>query len=98
MRARVATRAPGARLVDGGFARDPGVMGTADRATGAAEKDRATAEGLGIDLDAGGDRPSSLRAFDHDHTHASLPMILEARRPAGSSAHSVRVLGGIAHL
>jgi len=67
------TLRPGARLVDPGFSREPGVIGVADRATGTPEKHRAPPKTLAIGLDAGGDRASGLRAFDHDHTHVSLP-------------------------
>jgi len=64
---------PGARLVDPGFLGEPGVIGVADRTTGAREKHRAAPKALAIDLDAGGDRVSGLRAFDHDHSHVNLP-------------------------
>ena len=69
------TPRPGARLVDPGFPSEPGVIGVADRATGAREKHRAAPKALAICLDAGGNRASGLRAFDHDHTHMSLPSI-----------------------
>jgi len=51
------------------------MLGVADQATGAPEKHRAAPKALAIGLDAGGDRVSGLRAFDHDHTHVSLPWI-----------------------
>jgi hypothetical protein len=76
----------------------------ADRAMGASEKHRAAPKALAIGLDAGGDRVSGLRAFDHDHTHVSLSwiwflLLFEARnRPVGLRLLSVRLLGGIAHL
>jgi hypothetical protein len=54
---------------------EPGMLGVADQATGAPEKHRAAPKALAIGLDAGGDRVSGLRAFDHDHTHVSLPWI-----------------------
>jgi len=58
--------------MDPGLPREPGVIGLANRATGAREKYRAGAKALAIDLDAGGDRASGLRALDHDHSHANL--------------------------
>src|SRR5262249_6968326 len=58
--------------MDPGLPREPGVIGLANRATGAREKYRAGAKALAIDLDAGGDRASALRALDHDHSHANL--------------------------
>ena len=69
------TPRPGARLVDPSFPSEPGVIGVADRATGVPEKHRAPPKTLAIGLDAGGDRASGLRAFDHDHTHMCLPRI-----------------------
>ena len=71
--ARAATPRPDARLVDPGFPREPGVIGAADRAMGAREEHHAASKALAIRLDAGGDRASALRTFDHDHTHVSLP-------------------------
>jgi len=68
-------RAQAFRLVDPGFPCEPGMLGVADQATGAPEKHRAAPKALAIGLDAGGDRVSGLRAFDHDHTHVSLPWI-----------------------
>src|SRR6266403_5598418 len=73
--ARATTTRPCVRLVDPGFLCEPGMIGVADRATGAPEKYRAAPKALAIGLDAGGDRVSGLRAFDHDHTHVSLPWI-----------------------
>ena len=67
------TPRPDARLVDPGIAREPAVIGVADQATGAREKHQALPKALAIGLDAGGDRVSGLRTFDHDHTHVSLP-------------------------
>jgi|ERR1700688_1791215 hypothetical protein len=86
------------------FRCEPGVICVADRATGAREKHRAAPKALAIGLDAGGNRVSGLRAFDHDHTHVSLPwiwilLLFEARnRPVRLRPLSVRLLGGIAHL
>jgi hypothetical protein len=102
--ARAATTRPSVRLVDPGFPCEPGVIGVADRAMGASEKHRAAPKALAIGLDAGRDRASGLRAFDHDHTHVTLPwiwflLLFEARsRPVGLRLLSVRLLGGIAHL
>ena len=73
--ARAARPLPGARLVDPGFSCEPGVMDVADRATGLPEKHRAAPKALAIGPDAGGDRASGLRAFDHDDTHVSFPRI-----------------------
>jgi hypothetical protein len=74
-------------------------MDAADRATGLPEKHRAAPKALAIGPDAGGDRASGLRAFDHDDTHVSLPLILKARnRPVGLRLLPVRLFGGIAHL
>jgi hypothetical protein len=61
--------------VNPGFAREPGVIGLADRATGARKKYGAASKALAIGLDGGGDRTSGLRAFDHDDTHVDLPWI-----------------------
>jgi hypothetical protein len=61
--------------VDPGFPREPGVLGPADRATGTRKKDSAPSKALAIGLDAGGDRTSGLRAFDHDGTQVNLPRI-----------------------
>jgi hypothetical protein len=74
-RARAATLRARARLVDPGFAREPGVIGLADRATGARKKYRAASKALAIGLNVGGDRTPGLRAFDHDDTHVDLPWI-----------------------
>jgi hypothetical protein len=46
------------------------------RATRAREKHRLAPKALAIGLDAGRDSAPGLRAFDHDHTHVSLPWIL----------------------
>ena len=86
------------------FRCEPGVICVADRATGAREKHRAAPKALAIGLDAGGNRASGLRAFDHDHTHVSLRwirflLLFEARnRPVRLRPLSVRLFGGIAHL
>src|SRR5262245_58613777 len=70
--------------MDPGLRREPGVIGVADRATGAREKYRAGAEALAIDLDTGGDRPSALRALDHHHSHVTLlPQYSFQIEPAG---------------
>jgi hypothetical protein len=74
-RARTATTRPSVRLVDPGFLCEPSVIDVADWAMGAAEKHRAAPKALAIGLDAGGDRTSGLRAFDHDNTHVSLSWI-----------------------
>src|SRR6476646_1094498 len=93
---------PAARLVDPGFPRKPGVIGSAKRAAGARKKHRAARKALTISLDAGGDRLSGLRTLDHDHTHNGLPgnhFCAEKYRPAGVRLLSVRCTwGGIAHL
>src|SRR5262245_22182552 len=81
-----ATLRPSGGFMDPGFAREPGVIGVADRTTGTREKNRAGAKALTIDLDAGGDRASALRALDHDHTHTNLPRFswcFFQREPAG---------------
>jgi hypothetical protein len=62
----------GIRLVDPGFAREPGMFGIADRTTGATEKYRAALKSLAINRDAGWDCASGLGAFDHDHTHTNF--------------------------
>jgi hypothetical protein len=80
------------------------MLGVADQATGAPEKHRAAPKALAIGLDAGGDRVSGLRAFDHDHTHVSLPwiwllLLFENEKPAGWIEPLVgAVAWGIAHL
>jgi len=66
-------RAANARLVDPGLARKPGMIGVAYHAARAREEDGAAPEALAISLDAGGNRHSGLRTFDHDHTHVILP-------------------------
>lgn len=89
-------------LGDPGFLGKPGMIGVADRATGAREKHRAASKAFAIGLDAGGDRASGLRAFDHDHSHVNLPWKLVLKQNAGRldlRLLSVRILlGGIAHL
>ena len=59
------------------------MIDVADRATGAPEKHRAAPKAVAIGLDAGGNRASGLRAFDHDHTHVSLPWILFLKQEPG---------------
>src|SRR5258708_34238580 len=62
---------------------------------------RAAPKALAIGIDAGGDRASGLRAFDHDHTHVSLPWIWFLKQETGRlDRPSCRCgyLGGIAHL
>ena len=66
---------PDGWLLDPGFARKPRVIGVTDHATGAREEYRAAAEAFTISLDAGGNRMSGLRAFDHHHSHVALPAI-----------------------
>src|SRR5258707_14985515 len=44
---------------------------------------RAAPKALAIGIDAGGNRASGLRAFDHDHTHVSLPWILFLKQETG---------------
>jgi hypothetical protein len=66
------TANPGIRLVDPGFAREPGMFGVTDRTTGAPKKHRTALKSLTIDRDAGRDRASGLRAFDHNHTHTNF--------------------------
>src|ERR1700688_665799 len=65
------------------FRCEPGVICVADRATGAREKHRAAPKAVAIGLDVGGNRVSGLRAFDHDHTHVSLPWILFLKQETG---------------
>jgi hypothetical protein len=55
-----------------GFPREPGVISVADRTTRTREKYWTAPKARAIDLDAGGDRASGLRALDHDHSHANL--------------------------
>src|ERR1700741_1105807 len=69
--------------MDPGVPCEPGVMDVADRATGVPEKHWAAPKTLAIGLDAGGDRASGLRAFDHDHTHVSLPCISFLKQEPG---------------
>jgi hypothetical protein len=97
-----------ALLVDPGFAGEPGVLGAADRATGAREKHRAALKAIVVGLNAGRDRSPRQWAFDHDHTHVSLPYVSfccflfeEGKpRPVGSRLLLVRTVwvGGITHL
>jgi hypothetical protein len=61
--------------VDPGFPREPSVISMANRAMGTRKKYRAALKAIVICLDAGGDRASGLRAFDHDHSHVDLPWI-----------------------
>jgi len=76
-RCQTSARGADARLVDPGFPREPGVIGAADRTTGAREKHRAASKALAISRDAGGNRVSGLWTFDHDHSHvASLAISL----------------------
>jgi len=89
--------------MDPGFPREPGVIGMANRTTGAREKYRAAPKALAIDRDAGWDRASGLRALDHDHPHANLPRsgfhaFLKKDRPVGLPLVRARLLGGITHL
>ena len=77
------------------------MIGVADRATGVPEKHRAAPKTLAIGLDAGGDRASGLRAFDHDHTQVSLPWIGFLKQETGRldcAFCRCGYLGGIAHL
>jgi len=60
---------PDTRLVDPGLPRKPCVIAAAERAMRAREKHRAAPKALAISLDAGGNRLSGLRTFDHDHSH-----------------------------
>lgn len=64
---------PGDRLLDPGFAREPVVIGTTERATGIGVKHDAAQKCLPIGLNPGRDCASCFRAFDHNHPHASLP-------------------------
>src|SRR5437762_6068728 len=70
--ARVAAAHTYARLVDPCFPREPRVIGAADRTSGAREKHRAAPKALAISLDAGGNRVSGFRTFDHNHTHVAV--------------------------
>src|SRR5229473_1591353 len=91
---------PDARFDYPGFPRKPRVIDAADRATGAREKHGAAPKALAVSLDAGRNRVSGLRTFDHDHSHVALPrnwsllFSAEKHRPVGVRLLSVRVLGG----
>ena len=52
------------------------MFGAADRAVRAREKHGAALKRLVIDFNTGRDRAPGLRAFDHDHSHVTLPQIL----------------------
>jgi hypothetical protein len=62
-----------ARLVNPGFLGEPVVTGLADRAVRAREEHRTASEAFAIRFDAGRDRASRLRAFDHEYTHLQPP-------------------------
>jgi hypothetical protein len=64
---------PGDRLLDPGLASEPVVIGPTDRAMSIAIKHNAPQESLTVGLKTSGYHATSLRAFDHDHTHVSLP-------------------------
>jgi hypothetical protein len=49
------------------------VTGLADRAVGAREEHRTASKAFAIRFDAGRDRASRLRTFDHDYTHLQPP-------------------------
>ena len=61
------------RLVNPGFLGEPVVIGLADRAEGAREEYRTASKAFAIRFDAGRDRASRLRAFDHEYTHLQPP-------------------------
>jgi hypothetical protein len=61
------------RLVNPGFPGEPVVIGLADRAVGAREEYRTASKAFAIRFDAGRDRASRLRAFDHEYSHLHLP-------------------------
>jgi hypothetical protein len=69
-----ATHRPSARLANPSFAREPSMIGAADRTTGAPEEHRAALKAFVIGLNARRDRTPGLRAFDHDHPHVILPI------------------------
>ena len=74
------------RLVNPGFLGEPVVTGPADRAVRAREEHRTASEAFAIRFDAGRDRASRLRAFDHEHTHLQPPVFLSqqgVRSPIG---------------
>jgi hypothetical protein len=62
-----------ARLVNPGFLGEPLVIGPADRAVGAREEHHTASKAFAIRFDAGRDRASRLRAFDHEYTHLQPP-------------------------
>jgi hypothetical protein len=84
--------------MDPGFPCKPGVINVAGRTTGAREKHCAAPKALAVDLDAGRDRASGLRALDHDHSHANLPRFgfnaFFEKEPAGWIASWCVYLGG----
>lgn len=65
----------GGCLIDPGFAREPGMVGTADRAARATEKNGTALKAVVIRFDSRGDRASGLRTFDHDQPHVNLPRV-----------------------